>query len=232
MSVLIVGTTQFADPLAAVCERGGHHAVSFPTDDFLAAPGVAAHDIFIDVENTSLEKKRAVLERAQNQALILTCALSASTTTAASWIPVPGRVVGFGILPPVPAQGAIELARGLRTSDAAWEHAQSFWKTVHQNVTVVADGAALVRARVVCAVINEAFSALQDQVASPREIDLAMRLGTNYPYGPFEWGEQIGLATVLGVMEGLYREWREDRYRPAPWMVKYAAAKMSPLSGK
>lgn len=232
MSIFIVGTPQFADPLAAMCERGGHRVTSLATDDFLTAETVDAHDIFIDVENTSLEKKRAVLERGQNQALILTCALSASATTAASWVPVPGRVVGFGILPPVPPQGTIELARGLSTNDAAWEHAQSFWKSLHQNVTVVADGAGLVRARVVCAVINEAFSALQDQVASPREIDLAMRLGTNYPYVPFEWSEQIGLATVLGVMEGLYREWREDRYRPAPLLSRCVAAKMSPRASE
>jgi 3-hydroxybutyryl-CoA dehydrogenase len=81
----------------------------------------------------------------------------------------------------------------------------------------------------VCCLINEAFSALQENLASPYDIDLAMKLGTNYPHGPFEWGNLMGLDTVLGVMEGLYAEWREDRYRPAPLLRRYALAGKTPL---
>jgi 3-hydroxybutyryl-CoA dehydrogenase len=133
-------------------------------------------------------------------------------------------VVGFGVLPPIPENGTIELARGLQTDDAAWEHAAGFWNALKQNIVTVADSAGLVRARIVCGIINEAFSALQENIASPRDMDLAMKLGTNYPHGPFEWGDLLGLGTVLGVMEGLYAEWREDRYRPAPLLRRYALA--------
>lgn len=224
MNILIVGTPQFTSPLAAMFERGGHNAASFDTNQFLAARKIRAHEIFIDVENTSLEKKRAVLERADADALLFTSALNVSATVAASWVQNPERVVGFGILPPIPAQGTIELARGLQTDDISWERAQNFWNASGQNIVAVEDSAGLVRARMVCCIVNEAFSALQERITSPREIDLAMKLGTNYPHGPFEWGELIGLDTVLGVMEGLYAEWREDRYRPAPLLRRYALA--------
>lgn len=232
MNVLIVGAPQFTVPLTAMCERGGHRVASFQTDKFLAARIRHAHEFFIDVENTSLEKKRAVLERAHDDALILTCALNVSTTVAASWVKNSERVVGFGVLPPIPENGTIELTRALQTGEASWERARTFWNALGQNIVTVADSAGLVRARIVCSIINEAFSALQENIASPHDMDLAMQLGTNYPHGPFEWGDLVGLDTVLGVMEGLYMEWREDRYRPAPLLSKSVAAGMSLRSGK
>ncbi|MBI4674492.1 MAG: 3-hydroxybutyryl-CoA dehydrogenase [Chloroflexi bacterium] len=228
MNVLVVGTPPFTTPLAEMFRHGGHAVASVSTAEFLAAQNIAAHDIFVDVENTSRAKKRAVLERASADALVLTCALAASTTIAASWVPHSERVVGFGVLPPIPAQGAIELARGLQTADATWERAQTFWRALNQNAVVVADSAGLVRARIVCSIINEAFSALQEQVGSVRDIDLAMKLGTNYPHGPFEWGALIGLDTVLSVMEGLQNDYGEERYRPSPLLKRHVAAGIAP----
>lgn len=229
MNILLIGTPQFTTPLAAMLERGAHTVTLYETEKLLAARKIRAHEILIDVENTSLKKKRVVLERARENALIFTCALNAGTTVAASWVENSERVVGFGVLPPIPEMGTIELARGLQTSDAAWERAQNFWSALGQNVVTVADSAGLVRARVVCSIINEAFSALQENIASPHDIDVAMKLGTNHPHGPFEWGNLIGLDTVLGVMEGLYSEWRQDRYRPAPLLRHYALAKKTPV---
>lgn len=228
MNILLVGVAPFTNPLAALFERGGHTCTRYTPSDFLAARALPACEIFVEAENTALETKRAILERAPRAALLLSCALNASATLAASWTRAPERVVGFGVLPPIPETGTIELARGLQTNDAAWAQAYDLWRALGQKVVAVGDNAGLTRARIVCAIINEAFSALQEQVASPREIDLAMKLGTNYPRGPFEWGELIGLETVLGVMDGLYAEWRQDRYRPAPLLVKYVAAKMTP----
>lgn len=232
MNILLVGTPQFTLPLAAMCERGGHHVASFLTNEFLAAQSTAAHEIFIEVENTSLDKKRAVLQRAHAGALILSCALSAGTTVAASWTQNAGHVVGFGVLPPIPEKGTIELARGLKTHNASWMLAQDFWNALGQEIAAVADGAGLVRARIVCNIINEAFSALHERLAAPQDIDRAMKLGANYPHGPFEWGEVIGLDTVLGVMEGLYAEWRQERYRPAPLLRQYAIAELVPQGAR
>jgi 3-hydroxybutyryl-CoA dehydrogenase len=81
-----------------------------------------------------------------------------------------------------------------------------------------------VRARTVCCLINEAASALLENVASAEDIDQAMKLGTNYPHGPLAWADHIGLDAVLGVMTGLFEEWGEDRYRPSPLLRRMVLA--------
>jgi 3-hydroxybutyryl-CoA dehydrogenase len=70
-------------------------------------------------------------------------------------------------------------------------------------------------------------------IAEAADIDQAMKLGTNYPYGPLEWADMIGLDTVLGVMTGLFEEWGEDRYRPAPLLRRMVlAGKLGRKSGE
>ena len=70
--------------------------------------------------------------------------------------------------------------------------------------------------------INEAAFALMEQIASPEDIDVAMKLGTNYPFGPIEWGKQIGFKNVIAVIEALHEDLQEDRYRTAPLLKQLA----------
>jgi 3-hydroxybutyryl-CoA dehydrogenase len=73
-------------------------------------------------------------------------------------------------------------------------------------------------------IINEAAFALMEGVASAEDIDTAMKLGTNYPLGPLEWADRIGLDQVLAVLEGLQAEYGDDRYRPAPLLRQLVRA--------
>ncbi len=156
--------------------------------------------------------------------LLLVCAQACSTTEAASWLPHPEAASGWSAIPPLGGQATVEVARALQTSEEAHRHAMDFWRGLGLEVEPVADGPGLVRARVLCCLINEAASALMEGVASAEDIDTAMRLGTNYPRGPLAWGDLIGLDVVLGVMLGLYEEYRDDRYRPTPLLVRYVQA--------
>ena len=70
--------------------------------------------------------------------------------------------------------------------------------------------------RIVCQVINECAFALGEGVGSAQDIDTGMVLGLNYPRGPLAWADEIGLDHVLAVLDGLWEEYREERYRPAP----------------
>jgi 3-hydroxybutyryl-CoA dehydrogenase len=87
---------------------------------------------------------------------------------------------------------------------------------------VVADQVGMVTPRVICMIINEAYFTLAEGTASRNDIDLAMKLGTNYPFGPFEWADRIGLKNVVSQLEAVYRETRDERYRTCPLLIEKA----------
>jgi 3-hydroxybutyryl-CoA dehydrogenase len=235
MKVVIAGGEPFLGEVATLCRAAGHACVTLLVEDYVAAlesgqtPGdLSDVDVAIEVQHQSAETKRELLlslsDLISPTALLLTSALTVSTTQAASWITEAQRVVGFGVLPPLPDQGVVEVAAGLQTESAMVEKAAEFWRTLNYEPIVVADGPGLVRARIVCCLINEAATALQEGVASLADIDQAMVLGTNYPRGPFAWADHLGLDMVLAVMAGLFDEWGEDRYRPAPLLRRMVTA--------
>jgi len=78
--------------------------------------------------------------------------------------------------------------------------------------------------RIVCQVINECAFALGEGVGSAQDIDTGMVLGLNYPRGPLAWADEIGLDHVLAVLDGLWEEYREERYRPAPELKRLVRA--------
>ena len=87
-----------------------------------------------------------------------------------------------------------------------------------KNPTWVPDEPGFITARVIAMIINEAWFALEEGVSTKEEIDTAMKLGTNYPYGPFEWGNQIGLKNIYTLLDKLNTD--NPRYRPAELMKK------------
>ncbi|WP_372371602.1 3-hydroxyacyl-CoA dehydrogenase NAD-binding domain-containing protein [Candidatus Uabimicrobium sp. HlEnr_7] len=92
------------------------------------------------------------------------------------------------------------------------------------------DLAQTIMMRVVSMIINEAVDAVFLQVATAKDIDLAMTKGVNYPKGPIAWLEEIGSGNVLGFLQGLYEEYGEDRYRPSPLLRKMVKSGKSFLS--
>ena len=82
----------------------------------------------------------------------------------------------------------------------------------------VADIPGFITARVISTVVNEAYFTLEQEVSSKEEIDIAMKLGTNYPYGPFEWSEQIGLRNIYSLLTEMSRE--DQKYLPCELMKK------------
>ncbi len=88
---------------------------------------------------------------------------------------------------------------------------------------LVPDVPGMVSARIISMIINEAFYALSDNVSSKQEIDVAMQLGTNYPFGPFEWADQIGVNNVLKLLDKLTET--DRRYTPAPLLQSFVSSK-------
>jgi 3-hydroxybutyryl-CoA dehydrogenase len=88
----------------------------------------------------------------------------------------------------------------------------------------VGDGPGLVGGRIVAQLVNEACFALGEGVASAADIDLGMELGLNHPRGPLAWGDAVGPGAVLDTLLALWEEYREERYRPAPALVRAVRA--------
>ncbi|HEY2636310.1 MAG TPA: 3-hydroxyacyl-CoA dehydrogenase family protein, partial [Solirubrobacteraceae bacterium] len=127
-----------------------------------------------------------------------------------------GSAAGFHALPPFGESRLVELTRGPETSDATAQAAEELFASLGKVTQWVGDAPGLVLGRIVCQVINECAFALGEGVGTAEDIDTGMRRGMNYPRGPMEWADAIGLDHVLGVLDGLWEEYREERYRAAP----------------
>jgi 3-hydroxybutyryl-CoA dehydrogenase len=127
-----------------------------------------------------------------------------------------GNAVGFHALPPLGEARLVELTRGADSADSAADATERFFATLGKHTVWVDDAPGLVLGRMVCQVINECAFAFGEGVGSAEDIDAGMVHGLNYPRGPLGWADEIGLDHVLGVLDGLYDERREDRYRTAP----------------
>jgi 3-hydroxybutyryl-CoA dehydrogenase len=96
--------------------------------------------------------------------------------------------------------------------------AEKIFSFINKKVEWVPDNAGFVTARVIAMIVNEAYFALDEEVSSKEEIDTAMKLGTNYPYGPFEWGQKINLENIYDLLNELSKT--NARYTPAYLLEK------------
>ena len=95
-------------------------------------------------------------------------------------------------------------------------------KALETEYLVVEDRVGLVTPRIVCMIINEACYTLQEGTASVRDIDLGMKLGTNYPFGPFEWADKLGVKNVYETLQAVYHDTKDERYKICPLLkTKY-----------
>jgi 3-hydroxybutyryl-CoA dehydrogenase len=100
------------------------------------------------------------------------------------------------------------------------ETAEKILAGLNKKTEWVPDVRGFVSARVISMIINEAYFALEENVSTKDEIDIAMKLGTNYPYGPFEWTNKIGLKNIVSLLTELSLS--EKRYQPAGLLLKEA----------
>ncbi len=120
------------------------------------------------------------------------------------------RVIGFCGLNGFVNRELLEVTTLSNTSEAL---AAESCKALGTEYRLVADQAGMVSPRMVCMIINEAYYTLEEGTATREDIDLAMKLGTNYPWGPFEWGDRIGLKNVVAVLNAAKKETGDSRYQ-------------------
>ncbi|MDR7481200.1 MAG: 3-hydroxyacyl-CoA dehydrogenase NAD-binding domain-containing protein [Armatimonadota bacterium] len=221
--VVVLGENRLAEDLAAHARAAGLAVAAQPPRTGRRRAAVIV-DASLDQAGEKAQRLAALEPQLTPDAMVLTLTLSASVTEAARLCALPERVVGFATLPPLADRPLVEVQAGLRTGRRAVEQALAFWASLGKHVVEIGDGAAGVFPRIQALVCHEAIVAVADGVATPADIDTAMRLGMNYPQGPVERAEAAGLEVVLAVVDGLFAEHRDPRYRAAPWLRRLVAA--------
>lgn len=133
-------------------------------------------------------------------------------------------IIGMHFFNPAPVMKLIEVIPGLDTPDEMVEKVVSLSEEIDKTPVVVKEGPGFVVNRILIPMINEGIGIYAEGLATPEGIDTAMKLGANHPMGPLELGDLVGLDIVLAIMEVLYQEFGDTKYRPHPLLKKMVRA--------
>ncbi|MCS7139799.1 MAG: 3-hydroxyacyl-CoA dehydrogenase NAD-binding domain-containing protein [Candidatus Nezhaarchaeota archaeon] len=182
------------------------------------AEAVKGVDIVIEAVFENLDLKRQVFkevdEVAPPHAIIASNTSTLSITALAAVTKRPEKVVGMHFFNPVPVMRLVEVVRGLATSDETVEVVRQLAIKLGKTPIVCKDVPGFVANRVAFPYLVEAMRLYEMGVASAQDIDAAMKLGYNFPMGPLELIDLIGLDVTLDVLEALYRETGDDKFFP------------------
>ena len=185
-------------------------------------------DIVIEAatENPKLKKDifKELDEVVKEGAILASNTSSLSITDIAAVTKRPEKVIGMHFFNPVPVMKLVEVIRGLHTSDETNQAIFKLAEDLGKQPIEVKEGPGFVVNRLPIPMINEAVGVLADGLASVEDIDKGMQLGANHPMGPLALGDLIGLDTCLAIMEVLYNEFGDSKYRPCPLLRQMVRA--------
>ncbi|WP_010298991.1 3-hydroxybutyryl-CoA dehydrogenase [Candidatus Odyssella thessalonicensis] len=188
----------------------------------------ADFDLLIEAVSENVALKAKLLSEAslklKENAIIASNTSSISLTQLAMVTNRPDRVIGMHFMNPVPVMQLVEVIRSLTTSEATFTVVQQVIEKMGKTMVVSQDAPGFIVNRILMPMINEAIFTLYEGIASPEDIDTAMKLGTNQPMGPLALADLIGLDTCLAIMTVLYEGFSDSKYRPCPLLRNYVNA--------
>jgi 3-hydroxybutyryl-CoA dehydrogenase len=213
--VVVAGSPERADALCSRLLAGAPHAV------VSAGPeGLAGCSILVEATVESMEAKRPALELAENRlaatALMASTTSSLSVTELAGGLRFPERFLGLHFFNPVDRMRLVEVVGGVRTSAEAEERGAEWARALGKVPVRVKDRAGFLVNRLLIPYLNEAARLAEANLATPEEIDMAMRLGAAHPMGPFELIDLIGADVCLAVGRSLFDEYHGIAHAPSP----------------
>jgi 3-hydroxybutyryl-CoA dehydrogenase len=184
-------------------------------------------DFIIEAAPEKIDLKLALLadvdRLAPESAIVATNTSALSITEMAGSMKRPSRVAGMHFFNPVHKMKLVEIVRALESAPETLQAIEDVSKQMGKETVLVRESPGFITTRVNASIGNEAFYMLMEGVASPRDIDKALKLGLNHPMGPFELVDLVGLDTRLSILEYLHRSMGE-KYRPCPLLAQYVKA--------
>jgi len=132
----------------------------------------------------------------------------------------PAKVIGTHFMNPVPLMKGVEIVKTLLTSEETLKVSLDFVKSLGKETVVVKDSPGFVTNRIVTLVLNEAAKLLEENLASIEDIDKIEKLSHNWPMGPFELADMVGIDVIVDLLEGIYQQTGWERYKPAPLLKR------------
>ena len=196
-----------------------------PTEDYGDFSGA---DIVIEAASEDMDLKKAVFaeieENTGQSSIIATNTSTLSVTELAMSTSRAEKVIGIHFFNPAPIMKLVEVIGTAKTSPETLERAMEFVRGLDKYPVLAKDRAGFVVNRILLPMINEAIFALDEGIATAAEIDNAMKLGANHPIGPLALADLVGLDVTLSVLNVLYAEYGDPKFRPAPLLREMVRA--------
>ena len=156
--------------------------------------------------------------------ILATNTSSISITRLAAGTKRPDRFIGMHFMNPVPVMALVEVIRGIATSDETTGTILALAREMGKTALTCRDFPGFISNRILLPMLNEAFFAVHEGVATPDAVDGIMKLGMNHPMGPLTLADFIGLDTCLAILRVLHGGLGDDKYRPCPLLVQMVDA--------
>ncbi len=185
-------------------------------------------DFVIEAATEDMEAKKALFQELDGlckpETIIATNTSALSITEIGAATGRADKIIGMHFFNPVPAMKLVEVVKGLATSEETREAVLALCADLKKTPVDVEEAPGFVVNRILIPMVNEGVGILADGVADAEGIDTAMQLGANHPMGPLALGDLIGLDVCLAIMETLYKEFGDTKYRPHPLLRKMVRA--------
>lgn len=199
-------------------------AISFTTDMAAAADC----DLVIEAALEVLDIKKQIFsqldELCKPETILASNTSSISITAVASATKRADKVLGMHFFNPAPAMKLVEVIRGAKTSDETFKTVYGLAAEVGKTPVEVSEAPGFVVNRILFPYINEAVMVMEQGIASKEDIDTAMKLGANMPMGPLALADLVGLDITLAIIETIFTETGDSKYRPALTLKKMVRA--------